>query len=142
MKAGKAPGPSGIVIEMIRAAGDKMIVSLTSLTNKIIEQRTIPSDWELSYILNCFKGKGDATECGNYRGIKLLDQVLKVVERVIEVIIRKQVDIDSMQLGFMPGRSTTDAIFILRQLHEKNLSKKKDLYFAFNDLEKVFDQVS
>lgn len=121
MKVGKAPGPSGIVIEMIHAAGDKMIRSLTSLINKIIEQRTIPSDWELSYIINCFKGKGYATECGKYRGSKLLDQILKVVERVIEVVIRKQHDINSMQFGFIPGRSTTDAIFILRQLHEKTL---------------------
>ena len=31
-----------------------------------------------------YKGKGDALECGSYRGIKLLDQVMKVMERVIE----------------------------------------------------------
>ena len=31
-----------------------------------------------------YKGKGNALECGSYRGIKLLDQVMKVLERVIE----------------------------------------------------------
>ena len=46
-----------------------------------------------------------------------------------------------MQFGFMPGRSTTDAIFILRQLQERFLSKRKNLYFAFVDLEKAFDRV-
>jgi hypothetical protein len=46
-----------------------------------------------------------------------------------------------MQFGFMPGRSTTDAIFILRQLQEKHLSRHKKLYFAFIDLEKAFDRV-
>ena len=46
-----------------------------------------------------------------------------------------------MQFGFMPGRGTTDAIFILRQLHEKYLGKKKNLHFAFVDLEKAFDRV-
>ena len=41
----------------------------------------------------------------------------------------------------MPGRGTTNAILILRQVHEKYLDKHKDLYFAFVDLEKVFDRV-
>ena len=32
---------------------------------------------------------------------------------------RNIVKIDSMQFGFMAGKSTTDAIFIVRQLQEK-----------------------
>ena len=46
-----------------------------------------------------------------------------------------------MQFGFMPGKSTSDAIFIVRQLQEKHLAKSKSLYFAFVDLEKAFDRV-
>ena len=41
---------------------------------------------------------------------------MKVLERLVEGIIRQQVDIDSMQFGFMPGCSTTDAIFIVRKM--------------------------
>ena len=41
----------------------------------------------------------------------------------------------------MPGKGTMDAIFILRQLHEKYIMKKKDMYFIFVDLEKAFDRV-
>ncbi|XP_057290926.1 uncharacterized protein LOC130613626 [Hydractinia symbiolongicarpus] len=63
------------------------------------------------------------------------------MERVIEVIIRSQISIDSMKFAFMPGRSTTDAIFVLRQLHEKHITKHKDLFFAFVDLEKAFGPV-
>ena len=59
----------------------------------------------------------------------------------MEVLIRDRVDIDAMQFGFRPGRGTTDAIFILRQLQEKYLAKHKVLYFAFVDLEKAFDRV-
>ena len=44
-----------------------------------------------------------------------------------------------MQFGFMPGKGTTDAIFIVRQMQEKYIKKK--LYFAFVDLEKAFDRV-
>ena len=41
----------------------------------------------------------------------------------------------------MPWRGATDAIFIVRQLPEKDLNKNKNLYFAFIDLEKAFDRV-
>ena len=52
-----------------------------------------------------------------------------------------------MQFAFVPGRGTTDAIFIIRQLQEKFLSRKDlndknlTLFFAFVDLEKAFDHV-
>ena len=47
-----------------------------------------------------------------------------------------------MQFGFMPSRGTTDTIFILRQLQEKYLQMKKNIYFAFVDLEKAFNHVA
>ena len=80
-------------------------------------------------------------ERGNYRGLKLLDHAMAVMERVIVSIIRDRISIDNMQFGFMPGRGTTDAIFILRQLQEKYLAKNKKLFFAFVDLEKAFNRV-
>ncbi|CAI9715052.1 Hypothetical predicted protein [Octopus vulgaris] len=46
-----------------------------------------------------------------------------------------------MQFGFVPGKSTTDAIFLVRQLQEKYLAKDKTLFLAFVDLEKAFDRV-
>ena len=66
---------------------------------------------------------------------------MKVLERVIEGRVRKIVKIDDMQFGFMEGRSTTDAIFIVRQLQEKYLARNKELWMAFVDLEKAFDRV-
>ena len=56
-------------------------------------------------------------------------------------LIRQLVSIDDSQFGFVPGRGTTDAIFVDRQLQEKYLAASKRLYMAFLDLEKAFDQV-
>ena len=49
--------------------------------------------------------------------------------------------IDNMQFGFMPGKGTTDVIFIMRQVQEKRQVKKRKLYYAFVDLKKSFDRV-
>ena len=141
MKCGKAAGPSGVVVEMFRASKDLSEKWITDLCNDIIDEGCIPSDWKRSILVPVFKGKGDPMECGSYRAIKLLDQGMKVMERVLESRVREQVHVDSMQFGFMPGKGTTDAIFVLRQLMEKHLAKRKRLYFAFVDLEKAFDRV-
>ena len=49
-------------------------------------------------------------------------------------------NIDVMQFGFVPGRGTTDAIFIFRQL-QKYFATNKPLHIAFVDLEKAFGRV-
>ena len=72
--------------------------------------------------------------------LTLLEQPMKVLERVLEKRIRFQVSIDNMQFGFMPENETTDAIFIMRHVQEKHQAKKK-MYYAFVDLEKAFDRV-
>lgn len=114
MKTGKAAGPSGVVAKTLKAAGESGINLVTVLVNAIISSGKIPGEWDESYIINFYKDKGEALERGNYRGLKLLDQVMKALERVLEKKICEMVSIDEMQFGFMPGRGTTNAIFILR----------------------------
>ena len=122
-------------------SGERGIELLIELTESVVRNGLIPGEWQESIILNLYKGKGDALDRGNYRGLKLTDQVMKLIEHVLEEKIRQMVNIDEMQFGFVPGKGTTDAIFIIRQLQEKYLAVNKPLYFAFVDLEKAFDRV-
>ena len=66
---------------------------------------------------------------------------MKVLYRIVDRPIRQLVSIDDSQFGFVPGRGTTDAIFVEKQLQEKYLAANKRLYMAFVDLEKSFDGV-
>ena len=141
MKSGKAAGPSGIVVEMIIAAGDMGAAMIRDLATAIIRDGRVPTDWEQSFIVCLYKGKGDALDRGNYRGLKLTEQAMKILERIVDGLIRQVVSIDDSQFGFVPGRGTTDAIFVVRQLQEKYLAANKRLYMAFVDLEKAFDRV-
>ena len=144
MKSGKAADPSGIVVEMIKAAGETSATMIHDLATAIIHNGKIPTDWEQSFIVCLYKGKGDALDRGNYRGFKLTEQAneaMKILERIVDGLIRQVVSIDDSQFGFVPGRGTTDAIFVVRQLQEKYQAVNKRLYMAFVDLEKAFDCV-
>ena len=116
MKSGKAAGPSGIVVEMIKAAGDTGATMIRDLATAIIRDGKVPTYWEESFIVCLYKGKGDALDRGNYRGLKLTEQAMKILERIVDGLIRQVLSIDDSQFGFVPGRGTTDAIFVVRQL--------------------------
>ena len=93
-----------------------------------------------------YKRKGNAAKCGNYRAISLLDTAGKVIARVLlsrllrcvsELVLPRET-----QCGFRKQRSTTDMIFVARQLLEKAREQRQDLYLAFVDLAKAFDTVN
>ena len=46
-----------------------------------------------------------------------------------------------MPFGFMPGKGTVDAIFIVRRMQKDYQKKDKKLYMCFVDKEKAFDRV-
>ncbi|KAK3544577.1 hypothetical protein QTP86_017589 [Hemibagrus guttatus] len=66
---------------------------------------------------------------------------MKLWERVVEARLRKVVEICEQQYGFMPRKSTTDAIFALRILMEKYRDGQRELHCVFVDLEKAYDRV-
>ena len=114
---------------------------LVNFFNRLLRGEKMPDEWRRSVLVPLYKGKGDIKECGNYRGIKLISHTMKLWERIIEARIRKKVTIAEQQFGFMPGRSTTDAIFCLRMLSEKWTEGQKTVHCAFIDLEKAYDRV-
>ena len=63
--------------------------------------------------------------------------IMKLWERVIENRLRQNVKISENQFGFMPGRLTTDAIHLLRQLIKRFRERRRNLHMVFIDVEKV-----
>ncbi|KAH1262945.1 Phosphoinositide phospholipase C 6 [Glycine max] len=141
MSNGKAVGPDNIPIEVWKTLGDRGLEWLTELFNEIMRSKRMPEEWRRSTLVPIYKNKGDIQNCANYRGIKLMSHTMKLWERVIERRLRKETQVTENQFGFMPGRSTMEAIYLLRRVMEQYRMAQQDLHLIFIDLEKAYDRV-
>ena len=101
---------------MIAASGEIGIDVMVELCQSVLDGRGMRNEWALSVVVPIFKEKGDAISCEAYRGVKLLEHAMKIVEKVLERRMRHMMKVDDMQFGFVPCKGTTDAVFILRRL--------------------------
>ena len=140
IKVGKAPGPSGIVVEMIQAAGDMGPPwSVTSQLQSFAMARYPLTGSRVSLSASTrergMHWKGATTMALSWRSTSWKSgEDCGWPHQTVG-------SIDDSQFGFVPGRGTTDAIFVVRQLQEKYLAANKRLYMAFVDLEKAFNRV-
>merc|ERR1712121_507428 len=113
---------------------------MVRLMNVCMSSGREPNDWKIGCIVPLYKGKGDPLECKNNRGISLLSVPGKLYGRILidRVVENSEGQIGEEQSGFRKGRSCADQIFVLRQLSEKLLEKKRRLFVAFMDLEKAY----
>jgi len=75
--------------------------------------------WKKGLIVKIFK-KGDLQDCNNWRGVTLLPVIRKIFCRMLLKRIKRGVDkkLRKEQAGFRSKRSTTEQIFILRNILE------------------------
>ena len=57
---------------MIKGGNNRVVDWSWMLCNMACKSGVVPQDWRLAVILPLYKGKGERTECSNYRGISLL----------------------------------------------------------------------
>ena len=137
IKFGKAAGEDEIRPEMLKALTGEGIHWLTRVCQVAWKLGKTSRDWQTGVIIPIFK-KGDRKQCTNYRGISLLSLAGKVYAKCREIVESKLKD---GLCGFLPGRSTTDQIFTLKQIFEKSWEYGKDLFACFADLEKAYGRV-
>jgi len=142
MKTGKAAGPDKITIEMLEPLEEMGISVITNFLNEIYCSGQIPPDISKSIFIALPK-KPAATECELHRTISLMSHITKILLRILMMRARKRLkpEIAGEQCGFVEGKGTANAIYILRTLIERSLEVQKDLYLCFIDYTKAFDRV-
>ena len=113
MSVGKATGPDGISVKMIKIASPHIIRSLTHIFNLSIRCNQYPKDWKRALVTPIHKG-GDKCNTGNYRPISILPIISKILERWVHSAIYSYLDesnlIPSCQSGFRPLHSTVSTL--------------------------------
>ena len=122
--------------------GDFGIEKITDLLNEVYDTGQIPTDMSKSIFIALPKKPG-ATECESHRTISLMSHVTKILLRIIMKRVRNKIkpEIAEEQCGFVEGKGTSNAIYIIRTLVERALEVQKDVYLCFIDYTKAFDRV-
>ena len=81
MKSGKVTGPSKVSVKMIVANGEIGVKAMMELCQCILDRRGMPDKRKTNMIVAIFKGKGDVMSYRSYRGVKLLEDTMKIAER-------------------------------------------------------------
>ena len=145
MSSGKTPGMDGIPAEFYKAASPVALDPFYGILSCVWEEETMPHDFRGATVVSFYKNKGNKSDCGNYWGISLLSTAGKILARVILNNLVSAVSEESLpesQCGFRAGRSTIDMVFSVRQVQEKCIEQRMDLYAVFVDLTKAFDMVN
>jgi hypothetical protein len=99
----------------------------------------LSDQWKESTIVPIHK-KCDKTDCNNYSGISLLSISYKMLWNILLSRINPYIDviIGDHQCGFRRNRSTTDHIFCILQILEKNWEYNETVPQLFIYIKKAY----
>jgi sorting nexin-29 len=88
--------------------------------------------------------KGDRTNCQNYRAVTLLNTTYKILTCIIYNKLTEYAEklIGDYQKGFRKNSSTTDNIYMLKQIYEKSYEFNIKLHTLFRGFKQAFDKVN
>lgn len=138
------PGPDGICGRLLFAARDTLVPILTAIFNYCLEYSWFPLEWCGANIIPIPK-ISNPSEPADFRPIALTSAVSKMLERIVaKFIISHTSELwrSNKQFGFLPGRSTADAILkVIDDFGYAHDSHTK-LLGIFFDFAKAFDLVN
>ena len=146
LKLGKAAGPDGIEPEHLVFGGRSLAQHLTRLFNAILLSGHIPPVYQQGqYIIPIPKSHTkDLSNPSNYRGITILSNISKVLEKLILLRIHLQdspPSLNPLQGGFRQGYGCTHTAYVLQEAIQSLREKSRKAYVAFLDVRKAFNTV-
>ena len=159
MKKNKAPGPSGVTADFLQAAvkftkdpdntcqlvATEMGTIIYRLVRDTIRSGYVCTQQRVALVIPLFKNKGSAADLDNYRGISLMDTILKLtcvlVNQRLRAAMEKTGTISKEQAGFRAGRDTSVQVVGLLEMCQRHVAAEHDTTVTFIDIKKAFDTV-
>ena len=142
LKNNKAAGTDTMQGELLKYGGNVLQERMITVVRNIWNMERIPEEWETAIYIPLHK-KGDRASCANYRGLSLLNIGYKVLANVLYALLSPYYRdaIGDYQAGFLPGKSTIENIFIIRQICEKQREYGQEAWHVFVDYAQAYDSV-
>jgi len=143
MKNKKATGNDDVPGDVLKLLGEGGLKIMMKLISTIYETGEWPKDFtEVTMI--ALKKKPQATKCSDHHTISLITHTAKIVAKILRRRIEKKVeDVHGEdKFGFRRGKSTRDAIGVLRIISEQTVEIDEELCVWFIDWQKAFDRVN
>lgn len=106
----------------------------------------LPESWTRLVLVPIPKPGKDRADPANLRGLLVQTAIRRLYSRCLLPRLMQWIDdvgaLPEFQTGFWKGYRTTDNLAIMRALQERCVADHKDLFVAFIDVEKAFDNVS
>lgn len=138
----KAPGPDGFTADICHILIDSNPECFLELVNGCLRLACFPKQWKEAAVVVLRKpGRGDYDTPRSYRPIGLLSILGKILEKLMIGRLKYHLlpGINPRQYGFVPQRSTEDALYDLRQHVEATIKNKKIALVVSLDIEGAFD---
>ena len=160
MKRCKAPGPDAIPMDFIRLfltnqtapkdadfdidTGNPALNKLLLLLDEMWIHGCVPKSLNKAALVSIFK-KGDPTDCGNYRGISLMDSTLKILISVLtsrlSLTVEEKNIICREQAGFRRQEECAAQGLALYETIRRRFNDHTPTYSLFLDFQKAYDMV-
>ncbi len=142
----KASGLSGVPNEFFTNTGPKFRSILLQLINLCLQFNDIPNQWKKAQIFTIPKSQLWDGDLNQLRPITLLECGRKLLTKILtnrlSTILESNSVLQSNNYGFRAGRSTNDALLILKNCIDIANQKKHPLYIACLDIKRAYDSIS
>ena len=140
----KATGPDGISNTLLKETATSIAKPLTNLANKSFETGKFPNCWKKANISPIYK-KNNKEHKENYRPVSLLDNLGKILERIVFKRLYEYCKSNNLltwrNSGFKELDSTINQlVFISNQIY-KALEEGHDVCIVYLDVSKAFDKI-
>ena len=139
----KAAGPDELNARVLKTARFELAPVITYLFNESIKQSFVPEQWKEANIAPVPKVQKPAKP-EDFRPVALTSTLCKVLERILAKFIvnnTKEIWKNNNQFGFLPGKSTKDALLQVIEDWTKAIDNNESIMAVFFDFSKAFDLV-